>query len=190
MQLYFLLFCVFQSNSPESCDEISSWWFLKTNWSVLQVCFSCLLMFYCVYTNSCALKVVNENCYGTCSLVAVCFPEMWIGQANNRKHLTFLRCTQVLGLVLKLCSDINEAIWLQLLVYFVVYLNIVASVVEMSFCPSVFRVLQWGFLVLRFYGNVCIWIPKLLWSKMVLLRGSVLEYGFLPWLHTSVDSTR
>ena len=34
------------------------------------------------------------------------------------------------------------------------------------FFSSVFQVLGWSSLVLHFYGNVCNWIPKPIWSQM------------------------
>ena len=37
-------------------------------------------------------------------------------------------------------------------------------------------VLDWSFFVLHFYGNVCIWIPKLTWTEMDWFWGFLLEY--------------
>ena len=31
---------------------------------------------------------------------------------------------------------------------------------------AAFQVLDWSFLVLHFYGNVCNWIPKVIWPRM------------------------
>ena len=98
-------------------------------------------MFYFVYCNNCALKEVNEACYCTCSLVALCVPEICFWPAKTRKSLNFLRCIYVIELVLKYGSDINEGNWLQLLFYSIVLMGIVASVIGMSFfsCVSGFR---------------------------------------------------
>ena len=35
-----------------------------------------------------------------------------------------------------------------------------------AFLFSVGQVLGWNFLVLKCYGNVCIWIPKMIWPRM------------------------
>ena len=35
-----------------------------------------------------------------------------------------------------------------------------------EFFPAVFQVLDWSFLVLLFDGNVCNWIPKVIWPRM------------------------
>ena len=87
------------------------------------------------------MKDVNGACSCTCSLVALRVPEMCFWPAKTRKSLNFLRCIHVIDLVLKYGSDINEGNWLQLLFYFIVLMNIVASVIGMSFfsCVSGFR---------------------------------------------------
>ena len=78
----------------------------------------------------------------TCLLVALRVAEkcFWLA-AKTRKSSNFLRCIHVFDLVLKYCSDINEGNWLQLLLYFIVLMGIVASVIGMSFfiCVSSFR---------------------------------------------------
>ena len=63
------------------------------------------------------------------------------GLRRLEKTLNFLRCIDVIDLVLKYGSDINEGNWLQLLFYFNVLMRIVASVFEMRFFSyvSVFR---------------------------------------------------
>ena len=86
--------------------------------------------------------------------------------AKIKKSLNFLRCIHVLDLVLNYGSDINERNWLHLLFCFFVLLGIVASVIGMSFFSAVFLVLNWSFLVMHFYGNVCNWIPKAIWPRM------------------------
>ena len=50
-------------------------------------CVNCLLMFYFVYSNSCALKYVNEASYCTCSLMALGVPEMCFWPGKTRKSL-------------------------------------------------------------------------------------------------------
>ena len=113
-----------------------------------KLCVNCLLVFYFVYCNNCALKDVIGACYCTCSLVALCVPELCFWPAKTRKTLNFLRCTHVIDPVLKYGSDKNEGNWLQLLFYFIVLMSIVASVIGMSFFSAMFQVLDWSFLVL------------------------------------------
>ena len=50
------------------------------------------------------------------------------------KTLNFLRFIYVSDLVLEYASDINERKWLQLLFFFIVLMDIVVSVIGMSFC--------------------------------------------------------
>ena len=64
--------------------------------------------------------------------MALRLTEMCFWPANSRKNLKFLRCIHVFDLVLKYCSDINEEKWLHLLFYFLVLIDIVASVFGMS----------------------------------------------------------
>ena len=93
-------------------------------------------------------------------------PEMWFWPRKTRKNLGFLRCIHVFDWVLKCGSDINEGNWLQFLFYFLVLVGIVASVIGMSFFSAVFQVLDGNSLVLHFDGNVCNWIPKVIWPSM------------------------
>ena len=120
-------------------------------------------------------------------MVALRVPEMCFWPAKTRKSLNFLRCIHVIELVLKYGSDINEGNWLQLLFYFIVLMGIVASVIGMCFFSAVFQVLDWSFLVLHFYGNVCNWIPKVIWPRMDWFWGFLLENGFFRWLHICME---
>ena len=101
------------------------------------------------------------------------------GLRRLEKTLNFLRSIHVIDLVLKDGSDINEGNWLQLLFYFIVLIGIVASVIGMSFFSAVFQVLDWSFLVLQFYGNVCNWIPKVIWPRMDWFWGFFLRKWLL-----------
>ena len=56
-----------------------------------------------------------------------------------------------------------------------------------EFFSAVFQVLDWSFLVLHFYGNVCNWIPKVIWPRMDWFWGFLLEHGFFRWLHNCMD---
>ena len=119
--------------------------------------------------------------------MALRVPEMCFWPAKTRKSLIFLRCIYVIDLVLKYGSDINEGNWLQLLFYFNVLIGIVASVMGMSFFSAVFQVLDWSFLVLHFYGNVCNWIAKVIWPRMDWFWSFLLENGFFRWLHICME---
>ena len=55
------------------------------------------------------------------------------GLRRLERSLIFLRCNNVIDLVLKFGSDINKGNWLQLLFYFSVLMCIVASVKGMRF---------------------------------------------------------
>ena len=55
------------------------------------------------------------------------------GRRKLEKTLNFLRCIHVFDVVLKYGSDINEGNWLQLLFCFIVLVDMVASVIGMTF---------------------------------------------------------
>ena len=56
-----------------------------------------------------------------------------------------------------------------------------------EFFSAVFQVLDWSFLVLHFYGNVCNWIPKVIWPGMDWFWGFLLENGLFRSLHICVE---
>ena len=97
--------------------------------------------------------------------MALCKPELCFWPAKTRENLNFLRWTHVFDLVLKFSSDINERNWLKLLFYLIFLLDMVASIIGMSFL-SVFQVLGCIFLVLLCQGNVCKWNPKPFWPRL------------------------
>ena len=68
----------------------------------------------------------------------------------------------VLDLMLKFCSDINEGYGIQLLFYFFVFVNVVASFFGQSFFSSVGQVLSRSFLAFECYGNVCKYVPEVI----------------------------
>ena len=109
------------------------------------------------------------------------------GLRRLEKTLNFLRCIHVVDLVLKYVSDIYEENRLQLLLYFLVFMGIVTAVIGNRFFSAVFQVLDWSFLVLHFDGNVCNWIPKLIWSRMDWFWGFLLGTGFFRRLHICID---
>ena len=103
------------------------------------------------------------------------------------KTLNFLRCIHVFDRVLKCGSDINEGKWLQVLFYFIVLMGIVTAVIGIRFFSAFFHVLDWSFLLLHFDGNVCNWIPKVIWSRMDWFWRFSLGTGFSHWLHICMD---
>ena len=109
------------------------------------------------------------------------------GRRRLEKALNFLRCIHVFELVLKCGSDINEGNWLQLLFYFFVLLGIVTALIGVSFFSAAFHVLDWSFLLLHFDGNVCKWIPKVIWHWMDWFWDFLLGNGFFCWLHICMD---
>ena len=52
---------------------------------------------------------------------------------------------------------------------------------------AVLQVLDWSFLVLHFNGNVCNWIPKVIWTRMDWFWGFLLENGFFRWPNVCMD---
>ena len=56
-----------------------------------------------------------------------------------------------------------------------------------EFFAVVFQVLDWSFHVLHFDGNVCNWIPKVIWPRMDWFWVFLLENGFFRWLHICMD---
>ena len=83
--------------------------------------------------------------------------------------------------------DINEGNWLQVLFYFIVFMGIVTAVIGIRFFSSMLRVLDWSFLLLHFDGNVCNWIPKVIWQRMDWFWVFLLENGFFLWLQICTD---
>ena len=108
------------------------------------------------------------------------------GLRRLEKTLNFLRCIHVFDLVLKSGSDIKEGNWLQVLFYFIVLMGIVTAVIGIRFFSAVFHVLDWGFL-LHFDGNLCNWIPKVIWPRMDWFWGFLLGTGFISRLHICMD---
>ena len=76
------------------------------------------------------------------------------GLRRLEKTLNFLRCIHIFDLVLKKGSDLNEGNLIQILFYLIVLMDIVASVIGMSFfsCVSGFR--------LRF-SRIALWRKRL-----------------------------
>ena len=109
------------------------------------------------------------------------------GLRRLEKFPNFLRYIHIFDLVLKYGWDINEGNWLQLLFYCIVLIGIVAPDIGMSFISAVFHVLYWSFLVLHFDGNVCNWIPEVIWPRRDQFWGFLVKNGFFRWLHICMD---
>ena len=71
------------------------------------------------------------------------------GLQRREKDLNFFICILFIDLVLKYCSDI--------------LMVIVAFVFGTTFFSGAFQIIDWTCLVLHFDGNVCNWIPKVIW---------------------------
>ena len=93
-------------------------------------------------------------------------PEMCFWPAKLEKNLNFWRCIHVIDLVPKYGSDINEGNFIQLLFYFLCIDGFSCIRYWNEFFSTVFQVLDWVFLVLHFDGNICNWIPKVIWPRM------------------------
>ena len=108
-------------------------YFWKPNSLFSTFCVNCLLMYYFVYCNICAFKMLMEPVNAPARWWPCACPIRVSGLGRLEKFLNFLRCLHVFDRVLKCGSDMNEENWLQLLFYFFVLVGIVASVVGMSF---------------------------------------------------------
>ena len=141
-------------------------YFWKPNGLFSKFCVNCLLMFYIVYCNSCALKYINGACYCTCSLVALSVPEMCFWPAKTRKNLELF--------------EMHTYLWPGAQIWFRHKRKKLATASVLLHCIGVYtrlgywneslsavvHVLDWGFLVLHFDGDVCICIPKVGWPRM------------------------
>ena len=113
--------------------------------------------------------------------------EMCFWPANNRKKLDFFEVHTSLGPgALKLLRHIWRKLDTASLHFRCVSENS-CMVSWKEFFPSVFQVLDWSFLVLHFYGNVCNWIPEVIWPRLGYFWSFMLEYASFNRLHTCMD---
>ena len=160
---------------------------LKGKLSVWKFCVICLLMYYFVYRNNCALKVVNGACYCTWSLVALCVRERCFWPAKTRKNFELFEMLTCLWPGAQMWFRHK---WRKLVTGFLLLLRIGGySCLRCwnKFFLAVFQILDWSFLVLHFDGNGCNWIPKVIWPRMDWFCDFLLENGFLRWLHICMD---
>ena len=162
-------------------------YFWKPNSLFSKFCVNCLLMYYFVYCNNCALKNVNRANYCTCSLVALSAAQMSFWPAKTRKNLELFE--------MHTCHWPGAQIWLRHKWGKLVAASLLLDCIDFYSCrryrkefyAAVFRVLDWSFLVLHFDGNVCNWIPKVIWSRMDWFWGLLLGTGFSLRLHICMD---
>ena len=64
---------------------------------------------------------------------------------KTEEFLKFFRFLNVFELVLNCSSYVNERNWIKLLFYFIVLANVILPLTELSFLPTVFNMLAWGF---------------------------------------------
>ena len=148
MQPYFLCCCVFQLCFLEVVVKLFDY-FWKPNSLFSKFCVNCLLIFYFVYCDSCALKDVNGACQCTYSLVALGVPEMCFWPAKTRKKLELFE--------MHTCHWPGAQIWLRHKWKKLVTACFLVDCVDWYSClrywneffAAVFQVLDWSFLVLH-----------------------------------------
>ena len=113
--------------------------------------------------------------------------ELCFWSAKTRKNLELFVMHTYFDLVLKYGSDINGGNWLLLLFHFIFLIGIVVSVILRSFFSPMIQVLDGCFLVLHFDGNVCKWIPKVIWPQMDWFWIFFSKNGVFCWLHICFD---
>ena len=114
-------------------------------------------------------------------------PEMWFWPAKTRKKLGFFEMHP--------CHWPGAQIWFRHKWRKLVIASLLLHCIDWygclrygnEFCPAVFQVLDWSFLVLHFDGNVFNWIPKVIWPRMDWFWGFLSENGFFRWLHICID---
>ena len=162
-------------------------YFWKPNSLFSKFCVICLLMYYFVYCNNCALKDVNGTGWCTCSLVALCVPEMCFCPAKTTKNLEIFE--------MHTCLWPGAQIWFRHKWRKLVTASLLLLCIGEFSClqywneyfSAVFQVLDWSFLVLHFDGNVCNWIPKVIWQRMDWFWGFLFGNGFFRWLNIRMD---
>ena len=150
-------------------------------------------MFYFVHCNSCALKDVNGACFFTCLLVALRVPELYFWPAKARKNLELFE--------MHTCHWPGAQIWFRHKWRKLHTASLLLPCIDGYSCirywneffSAVFQVLDWIFLVLHFDGNICNWIPKLIWPRMDWFwvffgKWLLLLTSYLYWLKFARDA--
>ena len=185
MQLYFLFFCVFQPFFLEVVEKS-----LITSESQIffsKFCVNCVLMYHFEDCIESALKDVSGAHRWTCLLVDLRVPKICFWPAKFRKNVEFfeVRTCHWPGAQIWFTHKWKKLVTASVLLF--VLKSVIASVIGMSFFSAVFQKLDRSFLVLHFDGNVCNWIPGVIWPRMVWFLGFLLGNGFLRWLHICTD---
>ena len=144
-------------------------------------------MFYFVYSTKCVLKDVNGACWCNFSLVALHVPHMCFWPAKTRKKPELFE--------MHTCHWPGAQIWFTHKWRKLDTASLSLRRIDgysclrywKKFFQAVFQVLVWSFLLLHFDGNVCNWIPKVIWPRMDWFWGFLFENGFCRWLHICMD---
>ena len=162
-------------------------YFSKQNSLFSKFCVNCLLMFYFVYRNNCVLNDVNGACWCICSLVALRVPECVSGLRRLEKNIELFEMHTCLwsGAQIWFRHNWRKLVTASLLLQCIHWYNCLRYWNE--FFAVVYQVLDWSFFVLHFEGNVCNWIPKVIWPLMEWFWGFSLENGFFRRLNIRGD---
>ena len=154
-------------------------YFWKPNSLFSKFCVNCLFKYYFVYCNKCVLKDFNGACYCTCSLVALRVPEMCFWPAKTGKILEVFEMLSCLwpGAQMWFGHKWRKLNTASLLLHCFGGYSCLCCWNE--FFSAEFQVLGWRFLVLHIDGNVCNWIPKVIWPRMDWICGFLLEMASL-----------
>ena len=150
-------------------------------------CVNCLLMFHFVYCINCVLNDVIGACWCTRSLVALRVPEMCFWPAKTRKNLELFE--------MHTCHWPGAQIWFRHKWRKLVTASLLLVFIDSNGClrywneffSAVFQVLDSSFLVLHFEGNVCNWIPEVIWPGKDWFWCFLIKNAFIRWLHFCMD---
>ena len=120
-------------------------------------------------------------------MVALCVPEMCLWPAKARKNLELFE--------MHTCHWPVAQIWFRHKWRKLVTASPLLHYIDGYSClhywneffSAVSHVLDWSFLVLHFDGNVCKWIPKVIWPRMDWFWVFLLENGFFRRLPICMD---
>ena len=119
--------------------------------------------------------------------MALRVPGVWFWPAKTRRNHGFfeMHTCHWPGAQIRFRQKWRKLVTASLLLLFSDWYSCLPHLNE--FVSAVFQVLDWSFLVLHFDGNVCNWIPKLIWPSMNWFCGFLLENGFFRWPHICID---
>ena len=139
-------------------------YFWKSNSLFSKFCVNCLLMFYFVYCNNCALKDVMEPI----NAPACCWPCACLKCVSGRRRV------EKKLFEMHTCHRPGAQLWFRHKWRKLVTASLLLHCIDGYSClrylngsfSAAFQVLHWSFLVLHFDENVCNWIPKVIWPRM------------------------